>query len=101
REISQDLVLHAVGEEAVLLVCTEILKREHRDAFLRDRRHSGEFLEAWIISKQIEHGIESEQRGSERARRESALVRDREKFLQSGEGAVGLSHRRRHPGEDL
>jgi len=37
-----------------------------------------EFLEARIISERIEHGIESEQRGSERARRESALVRDRE-----------------------
>ena len=35
-------------------------------------------LEARIIPERIEHRVEPEQRGSERARRESARVRDRE-----------------------
>ena len=34
REVGQDLVLHAVGEEDVLFVAAQIFKRKHRDAFL-------------------------------------------------------------------
>jgi hypothetical protein len=44
------------------------------------RGRGGEFLEARIIPERIEHGIEPEQRGSQRARRETT-VRDREEFL--------------------
>ena len=37
-----------------------------------------EFLEARIVPERIEHGIQPEQRGSERAPGEKAGVRDRE-----------------------
>src|SRR5205814_7818562 len=61
-----------------------------------------EFLEAWIIPERIEHGIEPEERGSERrARTQCTRVRDREQFLYSSDGAVGFRDLRRHPGEDL
>jgi hypothetical protein len=42
------------------------------------RGRGDEFLEARIIPERIEHWIEPEQRRSERARKESARVRDRE-----------------------
>ena len=42
------------------------------------RGRGDEFLETRIIPERIEHGIEPEQRRSERARRESASVRYRE-----------------------
>src|SRR5947207_14045985 len=55
-----------------------------------------EFLEAWIIPKRIEHGIEPEQRGSERhSCRQCVSVGYRQEFLQSGNGAVEFSHARR------
>ena len=41
------------------------------------RSRGDEFFEARIIPKRIEHWIEPEQLGSERARREKATVRDR------------------------
>jgi hypothetical protein len=40
-----------------------------------------ELFETWIIPQRIEHGIEPEQRGSQRTRRKSASVRYREQFL--------------------
>src|SRR4029077_19170696 len=59
-----------------------------------------EFLEARIIPERIENWVEPGQRRSERPR-SPACIRYRQKFLQSGGGAVGLSHLRRHPGEYL
>src|SRR5206468_3979502 len=35
REVTQDLVLHAIGEISVLFVVTEILERQDGDRFLR------------------------------------------------------------------
>src|SRR5438067_12937805 len=35
REVTQDLVLHAIGEKSVLFVVTEILERQDGDRFLR------------------------------------------------------------------
>jgi len=49
--------------------------------FLR-RTRRGEFLEARIIPERIEHGIEPEQRRSERhVFGQRTLARDREQFL--------------------
>jgi hypothetical protein len=51
--------------------------------------HELESLRAGV-PKRIEHGIESEQRGSQRHAR-SATAPYREQFLHSSDGAVGLS----------
>src|SRR5207248_7086169 len=67
------------------LLAGPILAQRDITGFLVSRIHRGsvrfflaEFLEARITPKRIEHRIEPEQRGSERARKESATVRDRE-----------------------
>ena len=65
-----------------------------RDALsVRRFRHGrrGESLEARVVPDRIEHGIEPEQRRSERrACGRRTVIRDRQKFLQSGNGAVRL-----------
>ena len=36
REISQNLVLHAIGKEGVFFIAAQVFKRQHRDAFFRN-----------------------------------------------------------------
>ena len=36
RQVGQDLVLHAIGEEGVRFFFAQIFERKHRDAFFRD-----------------------------------------------------------------
>src|SRR5438477_2805448 len=98
----------ALRVTAKQLLAAPILAQHDITRFLVSRIPRGsvrfflaEFLEARIISERIEHRIEPEQRGSERDRNESARVRHREQFLQSGDGTVGFPRLRRHPGEDL
>src|SRR5437016_3737383 len=38
REVSQDLILHAIGEKGVLLFLAQIAERQHCNALLRRRR---------------------------------------------------------------
>ena len=62
------------------------------------RGRGGEFLEARIIPKRIEHRIEPEQRGSERHGRASGPSYGIESsFCKRGDGAVGFSCPRRDP----
>ena len=62
----------------------------------------GEFLEARIIPKRIEHWIEPEQRGSERhGCTQWAFIRYRKHFLQSSYSTVGFAHLRGYAGKSL
>jgi hypothetical protein len=36
REIGQNLILHAVGEEGVILISAQVVERQDRDALFRD-----------------------------------------------------------------
>src|SRR5438046_7016079 len=83
----------ALRVTAKQLLAAPILAQRDITRFLVSRIPRGsvrfflaEFLEARIISERIEHWIEPEQGRSERDRNESARVRHREQFLQSGDG---------------